>query len=91
MIKLPEPDECWSPNEVHQILLAFQSGQLVPKEGVEDERLQIKIEDRRIIFRGYNVGVIAPRISDPRYVHLDIVPATVLDAFSDLLLGLDTE
>jgi hypothetical protein len=90
MINLPEADDQdWSAVEREAILTAYREGQLVPK--TEDERLEIKIEDRRIIFRGYNVGVIAPRTSDPRYVHLDIVPATVLDAFSDLLLGLDTE
>jgi hypothetical protein len=90
MINLPETDDQdWSEIEKEAILTAYREGQLVSK--TEDERLEIKIEDRRIIFRGYNVGVIAPRTSDPRYVHLDIVPWTVLDAFSDLLLGLDTE
>ncbi len=81
MIKLPEPDDTWSPSEVHDILLAYSTGQLVPK--TEDERLQITIKDSGIWFRGYCVGQV--------FDNGVSCPATIRDAFLDLLLGLDTE
>jgi hypothetical protein len=76
MIKLPEPDECWSPNEVHQILLAFQTGELVPK-GEAERSPEIKITNDEIIFQGYPIATLS---SGP-------VPATVMAKFIEEITG----
>ena len=79
MIKLPDPDELWSPADVHNILLAFATNELVPKP--KDERLEIKIINNMVLFRGYTVAVLTQVA----------VPETVKADFEYLLLGLDTE
>jgi hypothetical protein len=79
MIKLPDPDDTWSPSEVHDILLAYSTGQLVPK--TEDERQGIMIINNMVLFRGYTVAALTQVA----------VPETVKADFEYLLLGLGTE
>lgn len=79
MIKLPEPDDTWSPSEVHDILLAFSTGQLI--EAKPDERLEIKILNGWIVFRGFHVARLEQAST----------PATVMFDFQDLVLGLDND
>jgi hypothetical protein len=77
---LPEPDDQdWSAVEREAILTAYREGQLVPKP--EDERLEIKIINNMVLFRGYTVAVLTQVA----------VPETVKADFEYLLLGLDTE
>lgn len=86
-IKLPDPEECWTPSEVHDILLAFTTGQLVEKKA--DERATITIRSGRVQFRGYIVALLAPSL--PEDSPLKSIPQTIAHDFQDLLLGLDND
>lgn len=76
MIKLPDPDNCWSPSEVHDILLAFHTGDLIPK-GEAERSPEIKVIDDEIIFEGYSVATIS----------YGPVPATVMAKFIEEIAG----